>query len=356
MFLTGESAQGGGSYPARVWFSNLGDPGTWTVGTDYFDVNTSDGQDITGISYLEDYLVLFKERSIWVMTGGFPTEWKISSSNNNLTNVFQGIGCVSHKSIVQVGNDLWFMSRDGIRSLRRNQYGETPEMGLVSGWIQTTIDGLNQTQLNKASAILYDKRVYFSFPSGSSTYPNLVMVADTTINTGDPTNPHPWVAYTGWAPNCWVVYAPSVLPQLYFGDASGNGLVYQAETGTNDNSAAIDFDYQSGMIDLRAPDMRKTARFIWAGGQVAGNYNVEISGSQDGSTFTKYGDLNLSNTPLWNSGTFDTDSWGSAGQVRDKFVLNRAGKKHMIRFRNNTADQTIKIYPWTLAIKTKQVK
>lgn len=356
MFLTGETASAGTDYPSRVWFSNLGDPGTWTIATDYFDVNASDGQNITGVGVLEDYLVLFKENSIWVMTGGFPDDWIIDSSNNNLTNAFQGIGCVSHRSIVQVGNDLWFMAKDGVRSLRRNEQGTTPLMGIVSGKIQSTIDGLNETQLSKTSATVFNKRVYFSVPGGTSTYNNLVLVADTTIQLDDPTNPHPWVVYTGWNPAVWNVYEPSNTAQLYYGDGSGNGLVFQAETGTNDNSATIDFEYRSGMINLKQPDMRKTARFIWAGGQVAGDYDVVISSSQDGSVFTRHGELNLANTPLWNSGTFDTDVWGYAGQVRNKFVLNRSGTRHMIKFSNNTADESVKMYPWTLAIKVKSVK
>jgi len=356
MFLTGETASAGTSYPSRVWFSNLGDAGTWTIATDHFDVNTSDGQKITGIGILEDFLIIFKENSIWAMQGAFPDEWIIDSANNNLTNIFQGVGCVSHRSIVQVGNDLWFMSKDGIRSLRRNAEGTTPLMGRVDGNLQTTIESLNESQLSGVVATLFDKRVYFAIPTGSSTFNNKILVADTTITLENPINPHPWVTYTGWSPSCWTVYEPSNTSQLYFGEGDADGVVYQAETGTNDNSAAIDYDYKSPMIDLRAPDMRKTARFLYAGGQVAGDYDVEISSSEDGNTFRDHGDLNLSNEPLWNSATFDTDLWGYAGEKRDKFVLNRAGKKHQIRFRNNTADETIKMYPWTLAIKVKQVK
>lgn len=356
MFLAGATALSGTSYPSRVWFSNLGDPDTWTTGTDYFDVNLSDGQPITGIGVLEDYLVIFKEKSIWVMTGDSPADWKISSSNNNLVNVFNGVGCVSHRSIVQVGNDLWFLSDDGIRSLRRNAEGTTPQMGIVSADIQTTIDSINPSASDKACAMLFNKRVYFAIPTGSSTYNDVVMVADTRITKENIDNPHPWVKYTGWNASVFEVYEPSNTRQLYFGEGSGDSLTFQAETGTNDNSAAIDFDWKSRQIDLQAPDMRKTARFIWAHGETSGDNDVTVSSSDDNSVWTSHGLFNLSGGVVYNSGVFGTDSWGYAAEKRQKFVMNRANKNPQIRFRNNTADEAVTMLPFTMAIKVKQVK
>lgn len=356
MFIAGASKFNGASYPSRVWFSNLGAPDTWTTATDYFDVNLSDGQAITGLAILQDYLVIFKERSIWVITGTNPSDWKISGSNNNLTNVNQGIGCKSYRSIVQVGDDLWFMANDGIRSLRRNAEATTPNIGIVSGDIQTTITGLNQGALSKVAAILFNKRVYFAMPNGSSSYNNIVMVADTRITKDKADNPHPWVKYTGWQVAVWEVHEPSSTPSLYFGEASADSLTFQAETGTNDNSAAIDFDYRSKMIDLREQDMRKTARFLWAHGEVSGDNDVSVYSSDDNSVYTLHGLFNLAGGDVWNSGTYGTSTWGYAAEKREKFVLNRAARQIQIRYRNNTADESVTMLPYTLAIKVKQVK
>ena len=177
LFMAGESVLNGTKYPARVWFSNIADPDTWTTGTDYFDVGLSDGQEITGLGILGEYLVIFKRKSIYVLSGSGPSDWKLSTTVNNLVNVENSVGCVSHRSIVQVGNDLWFMSDDGIRSLRRNEEGGTPLTGIVSGNIQGTIDTMNPSALDKVCATLYDKRFYYAIPTGSSTYNDVVMVA-----------------------------------------------------------------------------------------------------------------------------------------------------------------------------------
>lgn len=355
MFVSTDSSLGATSYPARVWFSNLNTPGTWTTGTDYFDANKSDGQVVTGIGILEKFFAVFKERSTFVMTGNTPSQWRIDGSNNNLQNVDQGFGCVSYKSIVQVGNDLWFMSNGGIRSLIRNEQGTTPFTGLVSGDVQTTIDGANKSQLSKSSAIMFDGRVYFAFASGTSTYNDTVIVADTTINKGKPFNPFPWVVYTGWNPNVWAVYTPSSSPQLYWGHGN-NGVVFQAEVGSDDNDEAIDFDYISPAIDLKNPDRRKTHRFMYVDAQSGGNYNVNIEGSTDGNTFTLLELLNLSSGALWDTGIWGVDTWGFSSRIREKVTIQKAGYQYYVRFRNNEANEPVTMYPYSLAIKPKEFK
>lgn len=356
MFATGESVLSGTKYPARVWFSNIGDPDTWTTGTDYFDVGLSDGQKITGIGILDQWLVVFKERSIYILSGSGPSDWKLSATVNNLVNVANSIGCVSHRSVVQVGNDLWFMSNDGVRSLRKNEQGSNPLHGLVSGNIQGTIDALNDGQLGKTVATFFDNKVYFAFPNGSSTNNNKIAVADLRRPTDKSNNPYAWTTYIGWSPGVWTVYEPSSTPQLYYGEGSADSLVFQAETGTNDNSATIDFDVQDRMIDLREPSMRKTTRFGIIYAESGGNYDVEVSSSTDGTTFTDHGDLNLLSGVVWNSGVWDTTTWGFGTEIRQKFPIQRASEQIQMRFRNNAADQPVKMLPYTLAIKVKKVK
>lgn len=356
MFMCGESILSGTKYPSRVWFSNIGDADTWTTGTDYFDVGFDDGQKITGIGILDQWLVIFKERSIYILSGSGPADWKLSGTVNNLVNVANSVGCVSHRSIVQVGNDLWFMSQDGIRSLRKNENGANPLYGLVSGNIQGTIDSLNKGALSKTCATFFNNKVYYAFPTGSSSFNNKVAVADLRHFVDKVDNPYAWTTYTGWSPGIWTVYEPSNTPNLYYGEGDADSVVFQAETGTNDNSATIDFDIKDRMINLKEPSMRKTSRFIIAYAEESGDYDVEISSSTDGVTFVKHGDLNLLSGTVWNSGVWDTTTWGFGDRIRTKFPIQRASERIQMRFRNNAADQPVKILPYTLAIKVKKVR
>jgi hypothetical protein len=357
MFICGASVFDGTSYPTRVWFSNIGDADTWTTATDYFDVGLDDGQAITGIGILDKFLVIFKENSIYILTGDGPSAWKLSATVNNLVTIANGVGCASHRSIVQVSNDLWFMDQNGnIRSIRKNEEGGNPLYGIISANIQGTIDGLNKGSLSKVAGKLFNNRVYYAAPNGSSSFNNILMVADLRIRIDKPLNPHPWVTYTGWSPGVLAVYLPSNQPQLYYGEGDADSLIYQAETGTNDNSAAIDFDIKDRMIDLRDPDMRKTARFIIVTAESGGDYNVAVSSSLDGTTFSEHGNINLYSGDVWNSGTWDTSTWGYGVEIKKKFALQRASEQIMIRFRNNAADQAVTMKPYTLAFKPKKIK
>lgn len=339
------------------YFSNLGDPDTFTTGTDYFYVGRKDGQIGTGITALESFLIFGKERSIHILTGSNPGEWKLSGTVNNLVLISEGIGVASHRSMVQVGDDIWFMGSDGlIRSLRRNENATTPLTGIVCSNIFTTLAGANSTYLSKVAAVQYNGRVYFAFPNGSSAYNDRVVVADTTITLDKPMNPHPWVIYTGWHPAVWAIYTPSATPQLYYGEASADSLSFQAESGTSDNTAAIDFDYKGPMVDLKAPDQRKTYRFAIVSGQSGGNYDVSVYSSDDSTQYELAGVLNLSSGDVWDTGVWGTATWGYGDEKKQKFVLQRASTQLQMRFRNNAASQPVSMYPYTLAIKRKKVE
>jgi hypothetical protein len=133
-------------------------------------------------------------------------------------------------------------------------------------------------------------------------------------------------------------------------------VIYKGETGTNDNSAAIDFDIQDRMIDLREPDMRKTARFIITTAESAGDIDVAVSTSLDGTTFETHGDINLLAGTVWNSGTWDTTTWGYGTEIKKKFAIQRANEQIQVRFRNNAADEAVTMKPYTLAIKPKKIR
>jgi hypothetical protein len=355
LFIAGEGYIGGTKYKNRVWFSNLGDPDTVTTASDYFDVGKSDGQEITGIWPLGEFLVIFKRRSIFILTGNSPDEWKLSASINNLVNIANSIGCVSAKSIVQVGNDLWFMSDDGIRSIKKNEQGAVPLMGQVSSNINTTIDSINKGAYNKICGTYFDNKVYMAIPTGSSTENDVVMVANTRINIDNATNPYPWFTYTGWPVSCMNVHLSSGVAELHFGSHATNNI-YQGETGNTDAIGEIEFEYIGKLIDGGQPEMKKTFRFIKYGALGGGNYYIDFSVSVDGTTYVYVDHLLMKQGTEWDTGVWGTDVWSSLGEIKDKIAIRIGSPQLQVKFSHTGNNEPITLYPYTLAIKRRKIK
>lgn len=354
-FIAGDAYIGGTGYKNRVFFSNLGTPDTMTTGTDYFDVGKSDGQSITGIYPLGEFLVIFKRKSIYILSGANPDAWKLSASVNNLSTIANGIGCVSAKSIVQVGNDLWFASDDGIRSVRRNEQGSIPLMGLVSKNISGTFDTINKSAYDKICGTFFENKVYMAIPTGVSSTNNVVMVANTLITLDDQYNPHPWFTYTGWTPYVFNIHLTGNRPQLHWGD-SGTTNVFQGETTNTDAVGTLDIDVKDKMFDAGVPEMKKTFRFIKIGVQGSGDYNLSTYSSTDGYTYTLRENLNLQQGNVWGTGVWDTDTWSNTSEKKFKVNLKIGSPQLQMRFTHSGDNEPVTIYPYTIAVKRKKIK
>ena len=84
---------------------------------------------ITGMRSWQDQLVIFSDRSIYVLTGSGDETWA-------LFRTVVGVGCVSHRSIVDVGDMLLFASHDGIYAFA----GQGPRGGVAK--ISKSVDSL----------------------------------------------------------------------------------------------------------------------------------------------------------------------------------------------------------------------
>lgn len=97
------SADGTTNVVDRLYFSELLSPLSWNT-TNFIDVGPDQGQAITALKLFGDQIVIFKENSIWGLTGSDFTDISVQ-----LYQINGGIGCKSPASIVDVGNGLVFM-------------------------------------------------------------------------------------------------------------------------------------------------------------------------------------------------------------------------------------------------------
>lgn len=264
--------------PSRLYISNIGDATDFTVTTggtqpqpdstndaenglpnvpgasvfagtpslteaNVIDIRKNDGDKITALGIFQDVVIVFKERSIFQLVFD-------SSGNPTVTPITYATGCVSFKSVKSVENDMYFLSREGIRVLgNQPQYFTAIRTTVVSINITPTIQSINQLNYARSNAIYFDNKYILAVPTGSSAI-------DTTIAFD-----HRFSAFTVWKnfnPQDMVLYVDSNNIQYLYFLADGGTQVYQRSPGTYaDNGSAIEAYVLSKAQAFGNPDITK---------------------------------------------------------------------------------------------------
>lgn len=142
------------------------------------DVEPGDGEEIVAIRPLfvpgqsKAYLAVFKRTKTYLIDGDSPSTLRM----DRLSDTY---GCISPNGVVQVGNDLYFMSAVGIMSLGASVATGFIEPSLAAARnVQKTYDSINPLYESRAWAQHQPDRreVWFAFPEGSSQVCNRVLV------------------------------------------------------------------------------------------------------------------------------------------------------------------------------------
>lgn len=167
-----------------VWVSDVGGVGSVLQGpTVYqsFRINQGSSDRLVALAkFDETTLVCAKSRSIYVVTDIYGDNSSLSQ-NARLQEVTRQYGCLSPKSWVQVGSDLWFMGyRRGVCSIRQTETNALQGVDVpVSRDIQPIIDRINWQAAGGVVATAHDNRVYFAVPLDSSATNNAILVYST---------------------------------------------------------------------------------------------------------------------------------------------------------------------------------
>ena len=122
------------------------------------------------LSFADDKLVVFNRNSIHLVLGSSPDASTVQLITNE-------VGCLARKTIVQIGNNVMFLSDNGIyganfQDLYNLRGSELP----LSSSIQTTIDKINRQYWDQSVAVYFNNRYYIAVPTGSSTVNNTILV------------------------------------------------------------------------------------------------------------------------------------------------------------------------------------
>ena len=148
------------------------------------------GDPITGMaSWVGFNVVVFCKNSCYVIdTNPVPATSAPSipaASTFKIRTISTSNGCLSHGSIAQVGEDLYYLSRTGIRSIRRTMEENmvASDVGVISYPIQDVIDQINWAKADIATGIFWRGRYILSVPTGASLTNDSTIVYNTNTQS-----------------------------------------------------------------------------------------------------------------------------------------------------------------------------
>ncbi len=202
--------------PDTLECSDILDATVWKPLTNSSRVGGGESDPITALcGWQNNQLVVGKRNSVWIVIcepTQQPADWVMKR-------VVKDAGCVEHKTMCQVGEDIFWLARDGVRSMQYTLQGETQGVSEpISRAIQDVIDQINWPVIDTASACYWRNRYILSVPLGDSTEANAILVYN-TITQG-------WTGtWTGWNAAAFIDTYFDGAPRLMVG--RGDGTVGQ---------------------------------------------------------------------------------------------------------------------------------
>lgn len=240
------------------------------------------------------------------------------------------IGCVSSRTAVQVGDDVYFLASDGIRGVFRSQQDKL-QLGAsypLSYRLKSEFESINWAQISKACSVYFDNKYFFSVPVDSSATNNEVWVYFPASNG--------WMVISGWNVAAWAKMKVNGEERLYAMDST-DGKVYQAWKGFSDNGTAITYTEEGKKEDFGQPLMKKVGGVIKVRAGSSGDYDLTVSVSADDQAYVTLGTLNLAG----NSPTLPVSlpfNLAEGNVIEEQFHLDSLGEFYQIRIKVEHAE------------------
>ncbi len=236
--------------PNTLYFSDVDDATSWTIGSNFIQIREDDGDIITGILSLREQLIIYKRNSIWSLHGF--TNDPSAGTAFFLTQIAEGVGCVSPQSLVEFNNIHYFLHRTGVYAF------DGANSVKISGKIDPIIDGtastdaLRQDYMDVTVGTIHKEKYWLSYTALTELANKRVMVFDTRPDFNGWTlyhEPLNIASFNNWG-------GGNDVGELYGGD-SEDGFVRQLDTGTDDDGSDIEAFYKSKFFDFGNPATNK---------------------------------------------------------------------------------------------------
>ncbi len=326
-------AAGNNTNPSTLYYSDLGNIENWTTGlSGNVNVETNDGTVIRAIVPGYDALYIFKDHSIWRLTGD-------DEDTFVLQRMISDIGVPSSASVGVIGNEFIIISDQG----RVYIYDGSIGIRLISTKIEGTLDNINFSRLQYTKSVIFDDDYYFTISTAGVSTNNRVMVFDTFNNA--------WTKFAGINANAIAVADDGIGENiLVFGDYGG--FVYKYPSGTNDAGSIIDTYYVTKNFSFPETAPIKDWKLLRIFANAEGNYNLDAELRADFVSAGALQSINLGGgTALWGTAVFGVDLYGGQNLIIGRVEVNLEGNFFQVKFSNNNLDQPFEIRGYQIYVE-----
>lgn len=144
--------------PFQMYISDLNVPRYFPV-SNTITFDTGKQEPVTSIIRYRDMLVVFTKTTIQTLVGKSPEDYRRSL-------IHDGIGCIAERSAAVTGNNIMFLSAEGIHMLKPNQFIlEVMNVSRIDYPIKSSV-----VSDERACAMVFDSQYWLCFPSQSVIY------------------------------------------------------------------------------------------------------------------------------------------------------------------------------------------
>lgn len=235
-------------YKGRIWaaknstlyYSALGKFDDFQTSDDAGYINNfyTDADKIVALKPYKDYLAIYKEKAVYLLSGSSPDDFAIIP--------FADKGTCSNESVVNVNNKQYFFT-DGIYPLEVGNLNQVMIGECISHKIKLEFSKFNSEELNRVFTLHYEAKnqVWYFIPYSNSEYFNTIWIND-YVNKA-------W--YKRVLPQnitCACVFNDKILT------ADDIGNIYMEDVGNSFDGKPINFMWKSPFLSLGNPSVRKS--------------------------------------------------------------------------------------------------
>lgn len=237
--FSGQYGASGNAESGGATSDKLGDFVDATAG--WIQFKPGSGAKINGVVPFKNALYVLLSDSIYrVTTASTADTFTVELITNS-------VGCVSHRSIAQVEEDIYFASDDGVYSLGDVANYTAVRTTNKSGKIQSIFDNMGATQKSALVGCYYKFKYYLFYQRGSSTN-DACVVYDIRYKA--------WQDWRNMSANDAIVVTLSDSRRMFFIETT-TAEVQEMGVGTTDDGAKINSYWTSKSFDEKIPDVMK---------------------------------------------------------------------------------------------------